>query len=59
MMHLGGKVKLAFDPARVKDLSWDIKDQEHKFDPSHVVDPPEEKQKKSPHAVETKNYKYS
>ena len=44
----GRRGRLSFDPARVKDLGWDIKDQEHKFDPSHVVDPPEEKQKSHP-----------
>ena len=44
----GRRGHLSFDPARVKDLGWDIKDQEHKFDPSHVVDPPEEKQKSHP-----------
>ena len=42
------KTDLAVDPSRVKDLGWDVKDQEHKFDPSHVVDPPEEKQKSHP-----------
>ena len=40
--------RLSFDPARVKDLGWDVKDQEHKFDLSHVVDPPEEKQRTHP-----------
>ena len=40
--------RLSFDPARVKDLGWDVKDQEHKFDPSHVLDPPEEKQRTHP-----------
>ena len=44
----GRKGQLSFDPARVKDLGWDVKDQEHKFDPSHVVDPPEEKQRTHP-----------
>ena len=41
MMHLGEEVDSALTPARVKDLGWDVKDQEHKFDPSHVLDPPE------------------
>ena len=44
----GRRGQLSFNPARVKDLGWDVKDQEHKFDPSHVVDPPEEKQKSHP-----------
>ena len=44
----GRRGRLSFDPARVKDLGWDVKDQGHKFDPSHVVDPPEEKQKSHP-----------
>ena len=44
----GRRGRLSFDPARVKDLGWDVKDQEHKFDPSHVVDPPEEKKKSHP-----------
>ena len=48
MMHSGEEVRLSFDPARVKDLGWDVKDQEHKFDPSHVLDPPEEKQRTHP-----------
>ena len=54
----GRRGQLSFDPARVKDLGWDVKDQEDKFDPSHVVDPPEEKAEKSPNAVKTKKYKY-
>ena len=44
----GRRGRLSFDPARVKDLGWDIKDQEHKFDLSHVVDHPEEKKKSHP-----------
>ena len=40
--------QLSFDPARVKDLGWDVKAQEHKFDPSHVLDSPEEKQRTYP-----------
>ena len=45
---MGEEVDLALDPARVKDLGWNVKDQEHKFDPSHVIDPPEEKRKSHP-----------
>ena len=49
MMHLGGKVNLASIQQESKTgTGWDIKDQDHKFDPSHVVDPPEVKQKSHP-----------
>ena len=58
-MAFGRKGRLSFDPARVKDLGWDVEDQEHKFDPSHVVDPPGEKKKSHPNGVKTKNCKYS
>ena len=46
--HLGEEVDLALIQQESKDLGWDVRDQEHKFDPSHVVDPPEEKQKSHP-----------
>ena len=39
---------LASIPQGSKTLAGDVKDQEHKFDPSHVVDPPEVKQKSYP-----------
>ena len=42
------RVDLALIQQESKTLAWDVKDQEHKFDPSHVVDPPEEKQKSHP-----------
>ena len=48
MMHLGGKVNLALIQQESKTLAGMSKNQEHKFDPSHVVDPPEEKQKSHP-----------
>ena len=51
----GRRGRLSFDPARVKDLGWDVKDQEHKFDPSHVVDPPEEKRKSHPMQLRPRN----
>ena len=48
MMHSGEEVNSALIQQGSKDLGWDVKDQEHKFDPSHVVDPPEEKQRTHP-----------
>ena len=48
MMHSREEVDSGFDPARVKDLGWDVEDQEHEFDPSHVGDPPGEKQRIHP-----------
>ena len=52
----GRRGRLSFDPARVKDLGWDVKDQEHKFDPS-CCRSPRRKAENSPNAVETQNCK--
>ena len=53
----GRRGRLSFDPVKVKDLGWDVKDQEHIFDPSHVVDPPEEKQRTHPMQLRCKTGK--
>ena len=34
------KGRLNFDPERVKDLGWTLKDQDVIFDPSHISDIP-------------------
>ena len=47
-MHLGEEVDSVLIQQGSKTLAGTSKDQEHKFDPSHVVDPPEEKQRTHP-----------
>ena len=36
----GHKGRLNFDPERVKDLGWTLKDQNDMFDPSYISDVP-------------------
>ena len=48
MMHSGEEVDSALNQQESRTLAGDVKDQEHKFDPSHVLDPPEEKQRTHP-----------
>ena len=36
----GHKVRLNFDPERVKDLGWTLEDQDATFDPSYISDVP-------------------
>ena len=56
-MHLGEEVDLVLNPARVKDLGWDVKDQEHKFDPPHGCRSSRRKAENSPNAVDTQDCK--
>ena len=37
--------RLSFDPERVQDLGWTTSDQDFKFNPDHVSDPPTKKQR--------------
>ena len=50
----GHKGRLNFNPERVKDLGWTLKDQNDIFDPSYVSDAPATaaKQRSSPNATE-------
>ena len=44
-----GKVgRLSFDPEQVQDLGWTANDQDFKFNPDHVSDPPVKKQRSHP-----------
>ena len=44
-----GRVRrLSFDPERVQDLEWTTRDQDFKFNPDHVSDPPAKKQRSNP-----------
>ena len=43
--------RLSFDPERVQILGWITSDQDFKFNPDHVSDPPAKKQRISPHAA--------
>ena len=40
--------RLSFDPERVQDLGWTANDQDFKFNPDHVSDPPVKKQRSHP-----------
>ena len=40
--------KLSFDPERVQYLGWTASDQDFKFNPVHVSDPPTKKQRSHP-----------
>ena len=40
----GSAGRLSFDPERVQDLGWTTSDQDFKFNPDHVSDPPAKKQ---------------
>ena len=40
--------RLSFNPERAQDLGWTANDQEFKFDPNHVSDPPVKKQRSHP-----------
>ena len=40
--------KLSFDPEQVQDLGWTANDQDFKFNPDHVSDPPAKKQRSHP-----------
>ena len=44
-----GRVRrLSFDPERVQDLGWTANDQDFKFNPDHISDPPVKKQRSHP-----------
>ena len=45
--------RLSFDPKRVQDLGWTPNDQDSKFDPAHVSDPPVKKQRS--HAMQLRS----
>ena len=45
---LGREGRLSFDPERVQDLGWTKSDQDFKFNPDHVSDPPAKKQRSHP-----------
>ena len=40
--------RLSFDPERVQDLGWIANDQDFKFNPDHISDPPVKKQRSHP-----------
>ena len=40
--------RLSFDPERVQDLGWTASDQDLKFNPDHVSDPPNKNQRSHP-----------
>ena len=40
--------RLSFNPERVQDLGWTANDQDFKFNPDHVSDPPVKKQRSHP-----------
>ena len=44
----GRKGRLSFDPECVQDLGWTPQDQNFKFNPDHVSDPPAKKQRSHP-----------
>ena len=40
--------RLSFNPERVQDLGWTANDQDFKFNPDHISDPPVKKQRSHP-----------
>ena len=40
--------RLSFNPEQVQDLGWTMNDQDFKFNPDHVLDPPPKKQRSHP-----------
>ena len=40
--------RFSFDPERVQDLGWTTNNQDFKFNPDHVSDPPVKKQRSHP-----------
>ena len=40
--------RLSFDAERVQDLGWTANDQDFKFNPGHISDPPVKKQRSHP-----------
>ena len=40
--------RISFDPERVQDLGWTVNDQDFKFIPDHISDPPVKKQRSHP-----------
>ena len=59
MMHLGEEVDLASIQQESKTLAGMSKIKSINLDPSHVEDPPEEKQKSHPMQLRRRNCKYS
>ena len=40
--------RLSFNPEQVQDLGWTASDQDFKFNPDHISDPPVKKQRSHP-----------
>ena len=53
----GHKGRLNFDPERVKDLGWTLKDQDDIFDPSYVSDVPATAAKQRSHPMQLRSAK--
>ena len=40
--------RLSFDPEQVQDMGWTVNDQDFKFNPDHISDPPAKKHRSHP-----------
>ena len=53
----GCKGRLHFDPERVQDLGWTLKDQDVMFDPSYISDVPAKAAKQRSHPMQLRSAK--
>ena len=53
----GCKVRLCFDPERVKDLGWTLDDQNDIFDPSYISDAPATAARQRSHPMQLRSAK--